>query len=351
MFEDLLNMAWNMGASDLHLAAGQYPMVRIDGNLQILSLSDSLKKSITDNVPLVAEKMVGYSRRLTGKDLDDYLQETLKLQQLRIFENKGEVDFAIALSSMLRCRINVYKSQSSPVFSIRFVRKKIPNCKEIGLPDAVQQFIYAKNGLVLVTGPTGSGKSTTLASLVQKLNMEQRKHIITLEEPIEYVYPQGLSMISQREVGEDTQSYATGLCSALREDPDVILVGELRDSEALRVALQAAETGHLVLSTLHTRDSVSSINRILDMLPSERNQIRTQLADCLVGIVSQELYKKKDSQGRIAVLEVLINNNAVSNLIREGRTHQLYSYLQTGGSMGMQTMKAGYDKLKKTGII
>lgn len=351
MLEELLHRAWTMGASDLHLAVDYCPMVRRDGSLEELPVANQRQDYLSNHEGMIADLSLSYGKKLSLEEIKSCLKQMLNPQQLNDLQEKGEVDFAITVNNQIRCRVNVYKSQNKPTFSIRFVNKKIPTCEALGLSLAVQKFVKSKNGLILVTGPTGSGKSTTLAALVQKLNCEERKHIITLEDPIEYIYPAGLSMISQRELGEDTASFASGLRGALREDPDVILVGELRDAAALRVALQAAETGHLVLSTLHTRDAVTSINRILDMLPQEREQVRAQLADCLVGIVSQELYKRKNNHGRIAAREILINNSAVSNLIREGRTHQLHSYLQTGTALGMQTMQASVALLKRQGLI
>lgn len=351
MLKELIKRAWATGASDLHLAAGYYPMVRIDGSLQMLALPKERQELHNKQEYLVADTGLSYGKRLTGADLTAYMEQILQPKQLRSLNEAGEVDLALTLAPQIRCRINAYKAQNSPALAIRFMCKNVPDCQELALPPVVQSFVNAKHGLVLLTGPTGCGKSSTLAALIQKLNSEQHKHIITLEQPIEYIYPEGLCMISQREIGEDTKSFATGIHSALREDPDVILVGELREPEALRVALQAAETGHLVLSTLHTRDAVTSINRILDMLPAERSQVQAQLADCLVGIVSQELFQRKNAKGRVAAREILINNKAVSNLIREGRTHQLASYLQTGGSLGMQTLEASIASLRREGII
>ena len=351
MLKELIKRAWAMGASDLHLAAGYYPMLRIDGSLQVLALPAQRQELFSNQEYLVADTGLSYGKRLTEADITAYLEQVLQAKHLRILKEAGEVDFALMLSPQMRCRINVYKAKNSLAMAIRFLSKNVPDCQELTLTPVIQSFVNAKHGLVLITGPTGCGKSSTLAALVQKLNSEQCKHIITLEQPIEYVYPEGLCMISQREIGEDTQSFSTGIYSALREDPDVIMVGELREPEALRVALQAAETGHLVLSTLHTRDAVTSINRMLDMLPYERSQVQAQLADCLVGIVSQELFKRKNAKGRVAAREILVNNKAVSNLIREGKTHQLSSYLQTGGSLGMQTMETSIARLRREGII
>ena len=326
MLQDLLKKARAMAASDLHLAVNSIPMVRVDGNL----------------FPI--------GKLLTTEMLNAYIEQLLTTETKAKLQANGEVDFAYVCQKE-RYRVNIFQANEEYAIAIRLISNIIPSCMELGLTKVVQDFVAAKHGLVLATGPTGSGKSTTLAALVQKLNVEKSLHIITLEEPIEYLYEQSRSMINQREVGKDTLSYASGLKNALREDPDVILVGELRDAEALRTALQAAETGHLVLSTLHTRDAVTTINRILDMLPQEREQVRAQLADSLVGIISQELLQRKDGKGRVAALELLVNNNAVSNLIREGRTHQLYSYMQTGSRLGMQTLAQSLAGLRRTGVI
>ena len=327
MLKKLLQQARAQAASDLHLTVNCQPMLRVDGELF------SLAEPITSEV------------------MHQTIKNSLTSQQFQQLETKGEVDFAFEDKELGRFRINVFKANGDYAMSVRLIKEVIPSCDELGLPPVVQKFIEAKQGLFLATGETGCGKSTTLAALVQKLHTMRSAHIITLEEPIEFTYGPGLCMINQREIGGDTASFASGLKSALREDPDIILVGELRDREALEVALQAAETGHLVLSTLHTRDAVTSINRILDMLPDLREQTRTQLADSLIGIVSQKLYKRRDQPGRIAALEVLVNNDAIKNLIREGRTHQLYSYLQTCRNEGMFTMTESIARLKAQKII
>lgn len=346
MIKNLIAWARKRNASDLHLTCGYKPMVRVNGRLEYIDDKSSFSKP-TD---CIAESMASYGAEnstYSYKALKEFLTEEME----QTLEEKGELDFAWTDLDAGRCRINIYKESGNYALAIRLINKNPPTCQELGLPGAVQNLVKHKYGLVLITGPTGSGKSTTLAALVQKLNEEENLHILTLEEPIEYLFEQGRCMINQREIGRDTKSFATGLKSALREDPDVILVGELRDPVALEVALQAAETGHLVLSTLHTRDAVTTINRIIDMLPSQKEQVRAQLADSLIGIVSQELLVRKDGKGRVAALEILLNNNAIANLIREGRTHQIYSYLETSANLGMQSMAKAVMKLKKAGII
>lgn len=341
MLKKLIALARRHNASDLHLAYGYKPMVRVNGKLNFIDVE--LKKEANN----IAESIASYGDSNNVK-MNFSLQDILDGEKQSIFNEKGEVDFAWEDITAGRCRINVYKENGQTALAVRLIRQNPPTCEELGLPEVVQKLVKHKYGLVLITGPTGCGKTTTLAALLQKLNEEEKLHILTLEDPIEYRFKQGLCMINQREIGRDTHSFASGLRSALREDPDVILVGELRDAEALEVALQAAETGHLVLSTLHTRDAVTTINRIIDMLPQQKEQVRAQLADSLIGIVSQELLARKDG-GRVAALEILLNNNAVANLIREGRTHQIYSYLET--SSGMQTMNKAINKLKREGII
>lgn len=346
MLKKLIAMARQKGASDLHLAYGYKPMMRVNGRLDYVE-TEFKKDEIGNNI---AESLENYGNMNNMWNVFS-LKDILSKEMQDTLDEKGEVDFAWENLQIGRCRVNAYKENSRYAMAIRLIESKPPSCSELGIPEVIQNFVKHKYGLVLITGPTGSGKSTTLAALIQKLNEEENLHILTLEEPIEYKFEQGKCMINQREIGRDTQSFASGLKSALREDPDVILVGELRDAEALEVALQAAETGHLVLSTLHTRDAVTTINRIIDMLPMQKEQVKAQLASSLIGIVSQELLMRKDGKGRVVAMEILLNNNAVANLIREGRTHQIYSYLETSANLGMQTMSKAILKLKKNGII
>ncbi len=327
MLDELVRRARNAGASDLHLAAGAQPVVRVGGALQ----------------PLYGQVLQAAA---LAKDLQQLLPPTAWQELL----HSGEVDTAFSDACGERYRLNAYRQSGVLAASIRLLQSGVPCCDELGLPAAVQELANLQQGLVLVTGATGSGKSTTLAALVRRINEIRAVHVLTLEDPIEYVHTPKLALISQREVGRDTQSFASGLRSALRQDPDVILVGELRDAETIAIALTAAETGHLVLATLHTQEAAGAVGRILDVLPDKR-QVSTQLAECLQAVVCQRLLLRSDGTGRVAAFEVLIATPALRNLIRDGRTHQLESYIQTGGRFGMQTMAAAVAELKKQGVV
>ncbi len=268
------------------------------------------------------------------------------------FKERGELDFSYAVQGVSRFRVNAYHQRSCISIALRVVPTKIPTIEELMLPPVLMKIAEKHQGLVLVTGPTGSGKSTTLAAMIQFMNQSMSKHIITLEDPIEYLHKHGSSIIDQREVGFDTKSFAYGLRSALRQDPDVILVGEMRDLETIHTAITAAETGHLVLATLHTSSAVSTIERIIDVFPPEQqSQIRVQLASVLQGIVAQRLLPTVDKQGRIAVTEILLNNSAVSNLIRSEKIHQIPSIMQTSRAQGMELLEANVSRLLHTGVI
>lgn len=327
MLYELVRRARKLGASDLHLAGGTRPAVRVGGALQLLG-EQCLPEGALQNV----------------------LQQLLSAEAWQKLLQAGEVDTAFSEAPGERCRLNAYRQGGVLAASIRLLQSIVPGCDTLGLPLAVQKLADLQQGLVLVTGATGSGKSTTLAALVQRINETRAVHVLTLEDPIEYVYTPRLALISQREVGRDTQSFASGLRSALRQDPDVILVGELRDAETMAIALTAAETGHLVLATLHTQEAAGAVGRILDVLPDKR-QVSVQLAECLQAVVCQRLLPRADGSGRAAAFEVLIATPALRNLIREGRTHQLESYIQTGGRFGMQTMAAAIEELRKRGIV
>lgn len=325
---NLLAKARALGASDVHLAAGRLPVMRLQGDLQ----------------PLGEEVM-------TQSELEKALKEVLGRKQLDEFLRTGEVDAAFFTNQGDRCRLNIYQQSGGVAVAVRLLTQQIPSCEQLGLPLSVQQLTQLESGLILVTGSTGSGKSTTLAALVQKINSTCAVHVLTLEDPVEYVYPPGKALINQREVGKDTQSFAAGLRSALRQDPDVILVGELRDAESVAMALTAAETGHLVLATLHTQDVTSCVTRILELLPDRQREVRTQLAECLQAVVCQRLLPCVAASGRVAAFEVLIATPALRNLIREGHTQQLYSYMQTGRQYGMITMEESLKELKRRGVI
>ena len=315
-----------LGASDLHVTVGGAPMVRLDGYLQQLVPTPVTPAQLAEFVAL----------------LPDYTRQLL--------ERRGEVDCAWRWGNE-RYRLNIYRQRDQYAMAVRLLNNVVPECEALGMPPALQAVTELSQGLVLIVGPTGSGKTTTLAALVQRINATRAVHIVTLEDPIEYEYPAGQSLIHQREIGRDTTSFARGLRAALREDPDVILVGELRDSETMAIALTAAETGHLVLATLHTQDVTSSVNRIVDGLQQNQQLVRSQLAESLAVVASQRLLARADGQGRVAAYEVLVATDAVRHLIREGQVHQLQSYLQTGARNGMVTMEESVKSLRRTGII
>lgn len=322
----LIQESRRLGASDLHVTVGGAPMVRLDGYLQQLVPTPVTAAQLAEFVAL----------------LPDYTRQLL--------ERRGEVDCAWRWGNE-RYRLNIYRQRDQYAMAVRLLNNVVPECEALGMPPALQAVTELSQGLVLIVGPTGSGKTTTLAALVQRINATRAVHIVTLEDPIEYEYPAGQSLIHQREIGRDTTSFARGLRAALREDPDVILVGELRDSETMAIALTAAETGHLVLATLHTQDVTSSVNRIVDGLQQNQQLVRSQLAESLAVVASQRLLARADGQGRVAAYEVLVATDAVRHLIREGQVHQLQSYLQTGARNGMVTMEESVKSLRRTGII
>ena len=309
-------------ASDIHFTSGRAPSYRVDGVL----------------APIMGE-------RLTPQMLEDILLPLIDKRHREELEETGQTDFAYAISGVGRFRVNVFKQRGTLAAVMRSLPFNIPEPEDLGIPREVVEMTSRKRGLVLVTGPTGSGKSTTLASLIHVINRTYPYHIITLEDPIEYLHRHDKSVVNQREIGSDSTDYAQALRAALREDPDVILVGEMRDLETISTAITAAETGHLVFSTLHTIGADKTIDRIIDVFPpNQQQQVRIQLASVLECIVSQQLLKKADGSGRVAALEVLFANNAVRNLIRESKTYQIPSVMQTNKRGGMQTMDdALYD--------
>ncbi|GIP28679.1 twitching motility protein PilT [Paenibacillus sp. J23TS9] len=326
---ELLLKAFELGASDLHVSPGSPPMLRMDGALAVMQ-----------------------EEELSPEDVKVMAQDLMGPRERERFEQEGEVDFSTQIESACRFRLNVFRQQNGASIAARLIPAVVPDLAQLGLPPVIRSLTHKPHGLILVTGPTGSGKSSTLAALIDHINHTQHKHIITLEDPIEYIHNNRTSLIQQREVGSDTASFAQGLRAALRQDPDVILVGELRDLETISAAVTAAETGHLVLGTLHTTDAPQTIDRIIDAFPGhQQSQIRIQLAGVLNAIVSQRLLPRKAGGGRICVTEVMINTPAVANLIRSEKNHQIRNLMLTGKSLGMHTMDMSIREQLQTGII
>lgn len=327
--EEMLAAAKNAGASDLHITVGVPPKMRVNGHLITMD----------------------YDRMLPPDTLR-LLDQIMNEQQKEKFQRDGEHDMSFSIPNLGRYRVNAYKQRGSVAIALRLVGTQVPSPEVLGVPESVIDLYQRKRGLVLVTGPTGSGKSTTLAAIIDKINNNRECHVITLEDPIEYLHQHKLSMVNQREIGLDSQSYANALRAALREDPDVILVGEMRDFETISVAITAAETGHLVLSSLHTIGAASTVDRVIDVFPPhQQQQIRVQLANVLEAVISQQLIPKADGSGRVAAFEVLHSNHAVRNLIREGKSHQLMSVMQTNRKMGMVAMDEAILQLYQNGTI
>jgi twitching motility protein PilT len=320
----LLNEVLARNGSDLHLTAGTHPVVRVHGELMPLT-----------DFPV-----------LNGSQIRQMVYSIVSQKQREKFENELELDTSYTLPGKSRFRMNLFLQRDSVGCVMRVIPYEIADFEKLGIPPAVKAWATMPRGLVLVTGPTGSGKSTTLASLVDIINRERSVHIMTVEDPIEFLHQHKRAIVNQREVGEDTHSFANALKHVLRQDPDVILVGEMRDLETISTALTAAETGHLVFATLHTQDAPQSIDRIIDVFPAhQQQQIRVQLAASLQGICTQQLLPTVDGRGRVAACEVLVATPAIRNLIREAKTHQIYSMLQAGGKFGMVTMDMSLAKL------
>ncbi len=312
--DDLLKMSVARGGSDLHLSAGVPPCIRVHGSL--LHVEDHAV--------------------LTPDDTKALVRSILSPAHWETYEQTHELDTSYSLRNVSRFRVNVFQQRNSVGAVLRTIPHHIRNLAELGLPPDIDRFAHLPRGLVLVTGPTGSGKSTTLASLLDVANKTRSAHIMTIEDPIEYLHNHARCVVNQREVGEDTHDFATALRHALRQDPDIILVGELRDLETTAVAITAAETGHLVLATLHTQSAAQTIDRLIDIFPShQQQQIRAQLANCMMGVVTQALVPTRDGAGRTTVCEVMVVTPAIRNLIREGKVHQIPTFLQSSGELGM----------------
>ncbi|HLG25392.1 MAG TPA: type IV pilus twitching motility protein PilT [Candidatus Gracilibacteria bacterium] len=317
-------------ASDIYITTGSKPVLRINGDLILI-----------EEHPVFTKKMA-----------EEYLLEVLNEEQKQYFAKNLEIDLSLDIPSISRFRVNIFVQRKGMGGVFRLIPEQVFSIDELGLPETLKQITQYNNGLVIVTGPTGSGKSTTLAAMLNEVNANEAQHIITIEDPIEFVHENKRSIIEQREIKSHTLSFQKALRSALREDPDVILVGEMRDLETIALAITAAETGHLVFATLHTSGAAKSVDRMIDAFPFEQqNQIRAQLSESLRAIIWQNLIKTKDGKGRVAPLEIMINNSGIANMIRKAKTHQINSAIETGFKEGMQTMKKAVTDMLDADII
>lgn len=327
--DDLFKLMVEQKASDLHLASGAPPFLRLHGDMSPLNY-----------------------RQLSNQDVQGLIFEILSEKQKKAFIEKWELDFAYVVEGVGRFRCNVFMQRKGLAAVFRTIPEKIKTAQELNLPPAIIDLVDCDRGLILVTGPTGSGKSTTLAAMIQHINASREAHILTVEDPIEFVHPNLKSLVNQREVGSHTKTFANALKAALREDPDIILVGELRDLETISLALTAAETGHLVFGTLHTSSAAKTIDRIIDVFPQgQQGQIRTMLAESIRGVVAQSLFTKADGGGRIAAFEIMKGTKAIANLIREGKIHQIPSIIQTSAAQGMVLYEKYIEGLVKKGLV
>ena len=304
------------GASDLHLIAGQQPILRVDGDLERVKFKE-----------------------FENDDLKAMLYEICPEHKIKVFEETGDIDFGYEIANLARYRCNFFQQKYGVGAVFREIPSEIMSVEQLGLPPVLNQLAMLQKGLVLVTGPTGSGKSTTLAAMIDYINRNRKSHIITIEDPVEFVHKSKSCIINHREVGQHTQSFKAALRGALREDPDIILVGAMRDLETIELALEAASNGHLVFGTLHTQSAAKTVDRVIDVFPANQQaQIRTTLSESLKGVIAQNLFKRSDKKGRLAVLEILVVTAATANLIREGKTFQIPSVIQTGKKYGMQSL-------------
>ena len=327
--DDLLRIVVEKGASDLHICVGIPPILRVDGQL--------LPTNYEKVDPQGAQRLI---------------YDILTDEQIQRFETTFELDFSYSLARLSRFRVNVYRDRGNAAMAFRVIPARIPTLKELGLPPILEELTRLPRGLILVTGPTGSGKSTSLAAMVNQINSERSVHVLTIEDPIEYLHSHRFSVINQREVGQDTKAFANALRAALREDPDVILVGEMRDLETMQNAVSAAETGHLVFATLHTNSAATSVERIVDSFPpGQQEQVRLQLSNNLQAILCQQLLPRPNQPGRVCVMEIMTASPAVRNLIRENKAHQITSMIQTSANLGMQTMDQGLRDAYIRGLI
>lgn len=326
--DDLLREVTDRGASDLHLAVGLPPMLRVDGSLQRSNY-----------------------RPLGPNDTQRIIYDILTNEQVEKFERTKELDFSYGVKGIGRYRVNVYRQRGSVGAALRAIPDQIPTYEQLGLPPILRELCKKHSGLILVTGPTGSGKSTTIACMIDTINSENPVHIMTMEDPIEYLHRHKKAMVNQRELGQDTDAFDNALRAVLREDPDIILIGEMRDLETIAAALTLAETGHLVFGTLHTRCAPQTIDRVVDVFPPhQQDQIRVQLSNTIEAVVAQQLLPRTGG-GRCAAIEVMVATSAIRNLIREGKTYQIYSALETGAQFGMQTMDKQLAEMQRMGYI
>jgi twitching motility protein PilT len=328
--DTLLEWMVGRGASDLHLTVGSQPAIRVNGTLHRL-----------ENFPA-----------LSAEDTRQLLYRILNTEQQKRLEIDRQIDLSYSIPGLARFRVNIYSQRESLAGAFRMIPDSLKTLEELGLPNSLYEMAHKPRGLVLVTGPTGSGKSTTLSALIDEINRTRHDHIITIEDPIEFLHRHKSCVVNQREIGPDATSFAEALRGALRQDPDVILLGEMRDLETISTALTAAETGHLVFATLHTQDASSTIDRVIDVFPAaQQGQIRTQLAGTIQGVVAQALLPTADKQGRAPAIEILLPDDAVRNLIRQGKLEQIYSVMQTNTARGMQTMEQSLADLVLRGVV
>ncbi|MAJ44820.1 MAG: twitching motility protein PilT [Candidatus Marinimicrobia bacterium] len=326
---DLLNYALESGASDLHLSVGSIPMIRLHGVMKKLDM------------PIMSQRM-----------MEEIKNDVLDKNQITRFEKNLEIDFSAKLEKKGRFRVNFFNQINGYSAVFRTIPSAVQSTEELNIPPILNQLALKEKGLILLTGPTGSGKSTTLAAMIQHINDNKDKHIITVEDPVEYYHESRNCLINQRELGQSTHSFANALKSALREDPDVILVGEMRDLETIQLALTAAETGHLVLSTLHTSSAVKTIDRIIDVFPAgQKSQIRSMLSESLLAVVAQKLLSNSKKNGRVPASEIMIATSAIRNLIREDKIYQIPTLIQSGSKDGMQSLDGDLQRLLNQGII
>ncbi len=327
--DQFLKVLVEQGGSDLHLTVGAPPIIRVHGHMQRLKF-----------------------RELTGKDMESLIYEVMEEEWRMHFLDNMDYDFAYEIQDLARFRVNIFWQRKGLGAVMRTIPSKILTFDDLGLPDVVRKFCMMTKGLVLVTGPTGSGKSTTLAAMVDWINDERADHILTIEDPIEFTHPNKKCLVNQREISTNTKSFANALKAALREDPDVILVGEMRDRETIELGITAAETGHLVFGTLHTSSAPKTVDRIIDVFPADQQaQIRAMLAESLKGVIAQVLLKTKDGKGRRAALEIMVGTNAVSNLVRKNKIHQIPSMIQTGKKDGMQLLDQHILEYLMSGVV